>query len=193
MLKIDVDNNCIYSGNNWAYHIKSILDNCGLSYIWINQFNMPIDVESVKRRIIDIYKQEWYTSINNSNRLETYALFKHSFVFETYLDCIKENKYSIALTRFRTSSHDLAIETGRYENKERNERLCTNCNMNMIETEYHFLMICPKHRDLRLKYFKPYYCSWPNTHKFVNLLSTNSTRMINNLAKFIFYANRNRN
>jgi hypothetical protein len=190
LLKQDVDSNFIYNGNNWAYQIKLILDHCGLSNLWLNQYNMNINFESIKRRITDIYMQEWYTSINNSNRLETLALFKHSFKLENYLDYISENKYRIALTRFRISSHDLLIETGRHANIERQHRICKNCNMNMIETEFHFLLVCPKYRDFRKKYLKKYYYTWPTIPKFINLLSSNSKYVVNSLAKCIFYSNK---
>jgi hypothetical protein len=189
-MKQDADNNINYNENNWAYQIKSILDHCGLSDIWINQFNIHINFEYIKTRIIDIYMQEWYTSINNSSRLETFALFKHKFQQEKYLEIISENKYRIALTRFRISSHDLLIETGRHTNIDRQNRICKNCNMNMIESEYHFLLVCPKYRDLRKKYIKPYYQSWPNIQKFINLLSSYSKCTLNNLAKYIFYSNK---
>ena len=44
-----------------------------------------------------------------------YAQYKHDFEMEKYLDFITNKKYKIALTQFRLSSHDLAIECGRYE------------------------------------------------------------------------------
>ena len=44
--------------------------------------------------------------------------------------------------RFRISSHQLRIETGRYENTPRNERLCLFCTSNKIEDENHFLLDC---------------------------------------------------
>ena len=103
---------------------------------------------------------------------------------------IKENRYRTALTRFRLSSHDLLIETGRYTNIERNNRICINCEMNMIENEYHFLLMCPKYRELREKYIKRYYYTWPNIQKFTNLLCTSSKVIIYNTAKYIYYANR---
>ena len=56
------------------------------------------------------------------------------------------------------SYHNLAIERGRYENTPRDERICKNCNLNMVENEYHFLLVCPMYRDLRRKYSKMYYC-----------------------------------
>ena len=82
MLKLDVDENKTYNKTNWAYHMKLLLDTCGLSYLWINQFNIRIHFNTIKSRILDIFKQSWYSNINNSNRLETYCLFKHEFIFE---------------------------------------------------------------------------------------------------------------
>ena len=44
-----------------------------------------------------------------------YARYKHDFELLIYLDFLTEKKYKIALTQFRLSSHDLAVEHGRYE------------------------------------------------------------------------------
>ena len=166
MLKDDVDNNRTYNGLNWAFQIKNILDRLGLSNIWIHQTDIDIPFNLIKQRIFDTYKQSWYSSINNSNRLEMYARYKHDFEMEKYLDFITEKKYKIALTQFRLSSHDLAIERGRYENLNRRERVCKLCNGNLVENEYHLLLVCPFYRELRQKYFKPYYCRWPTLNKF---------------------------
>ena len=118
--------------------------------------------------------QHWYSSINNSSRLQTYSIFKHTFHFETYLDHIIDNKLRIALTKLRLSSHTLNIESGRHFKIDKKDRVCTNCNLHSIENEYHFILVCPKYRELRLKYFKHYYYSWPNIRKFENLMENNS-------------------
>ena len=47
------------------------------------------------------------------------------------------------------STQIIAIDEGRYRNKERNSRSCQHCNLNMIENEYHFLLICPFYTELR--------------------------------------------
>ena len=52
-----------------------------------------------------------------------------------------------ALTKLRTSTHKLAIETGRRTQTDRNDRLCTQCTQSKIEDEIHFLFDCPKHSD----------------------------------------------
>ena len=111
--------------------------------MWQNQFNMLINFETIKSRILDIHQQSWYSAINNSSRLETYPLLKHDFIFEPYLDYIKEKRFRIAMTRFRTSSHDIFIEKGRHLNIERNQRTCNMCTGNMIENEFHFFTFMP--------------------------------------------------
>lgn len=188
MLKYDADANRNYNEKNWAFQIKSILQQHGFEFVWNNQSNMEIPFKAIRQRIFDMYFQKWYSEINNSNRLQSYCIFKHDFKLENYLSCVTENKYNIALARFRTSSHNLFIETGRYDNTPRHERLCKSCNMNQIEDEYHFLLFCPNYRALRIKYFKPYFCHWPTINKFDTLLSTKSTKLIKNLSKFIYFA-----
>jgi hypothetical protein len=193
MLKQDADNNCTYGELNWAFQIKKILNEIGMSYLWDIENLTAVHLQSIKQRILDIYKQSWYAGINNSNRLSSYCIYKHEFCLEKYLNCISKNNYRLSLARFRLSSHDLAIEKGRHTNIDRNDRKCVHCNMNVIETEYHFLLVCPKHSDLRKRFFKPYFCRWPNLQKFESIMSSGSTKMINNLAKFVHFAFKSRN
>ena len=57
----------------------------------------------------------------------------------------------ILLTRFRTGSHSLAIETGRFSNTPRENRLCL-CGS--VQTVLHIFTDCPLTRDLLVN--KPY-------------------------------------
>jgi hypothetical protein len=47
------------------------------------------------------------------------------------------------------SAHRLYIETGRYKNIPRNERLSKNCSANEIEDDAHFLIKCDKLNNKR--------------------------------------------
>lgn len=186
MLKNDVDNNNIYNGMNWAYNIKTLLDNLGLSEIWINQNETDIPLNYVIQRLKDTYIQTWRADVDNSSRLSSYRRYKQMFETESYLNCLSD-KFRIALSKFRLSSHSLAIETGRYQNIPQENRKCTICNLNVIENEYHFLLVCPKYIELRRKYFKAYYCSWPSMYKFDSLMSSRGKNLIA-LSKFIYFA-----
>ena len=96
-LKYDVDNRTYCDKSNWAFKIKSILENAGLSYLWTNQTYTTYMFDQIKNRIIDMYKQSWYGKIYNSQRLASYSRYKHSFEIEEYLNCIDEDKYRICV------------------------------------------------------------------------------------------------
>ena len=192
MLKRDADNNTTYGGDNWAWQIKSILESNGLSFLWLNQNCLDCSFNLIKQRILDVYKQTWYSEINNSSRLVSYCRFKHSFEQEKYLNVITEQKFRIALCKFRSSAHNLAIERGRHSNVQKEDRKCIFCNSGAIENEYHFLLVCSKFDDLRKKYFSKFYCHWPTLNKFDMLMSCDSKKVILNLSKYIFYAEKRR-
>ena len=97
-----------------------ILDSLGLScvHVWMQQAETAIPLNLIKQRLFDMYYQAWYSDINSSNRLETYARFKHEFQCKEYLNFIVERQCRhdrIALSGFKLSSHNLNIEYGRYE------------------------------------------------------------------------------
>ena len=79
----------------------------------------------------------------NKNKLRTYARFKDQFYYEKYLDDVKNNNHRIALTRIRTGSHFLRIETGRFsKNEDVKARVCKHCDSGDIEDEHHFVTTC---------------------------------------------------
>ena len=57
----------------------------------------------------------------------------------------------IEFTRYRLSSHNLKVETGRWGRIERENRLCS-CSIGGIQDEFHVLFQCELTRDLRQKY-----------------------------------------
>ena len=75
ILKDDADSGNSYNGSNWASYIESLLDNLGLSYIWLQQGEIDIPLQLIKPRIFYHYYQTWYTDINNSKRRISYARF----------------------------------------------------------------------------------------------------------------------
>ena len=60
------------------------------------------------------------------------------------------------------------------------------------ESEYHFLLVCPKYYEIRKRYLNKYYCHWPSILKFNALMSSISTKTINSLSKYVFVAMKHR-
>jgi hypothetical protein len=56
-----------------------------------------------------------------------YRIFKENFEFENYFRVL-EDKDIYTLCKFRTTNHKLPIETGRWNNIDRVNRICTKCD-----------------------------------------------------------------
>ena len=62
------------------------------------------------------------------------------------------------------------------------------CDTPDIEDEYHFVIKCNKYNVLRSTYIPRYFIINPSVHKFIELLNSNNTRTLNNLAIYTIKA-----
>ena len=92
-------------------------------------------------------------STQKTGKLLFYSKVYKKFELQPYLKLPLKKNERTNLTRIRISSHNLAIETGRYHNPPipRDQRFCFSCQTE-IEDEEHFILYCPVYRDIRLKY-----------------------------------------
>ena len=109
---------------------------------------------------------------------------------ETYLSKVSNFKYRNAITKFRTSSHDLEIEKGRH-NPHRlplEQRLCKLCNV--IEDEVHFLLSCGLYNSERTVLFNGFNIQNPRyvpSHElFVYVMCSKNQRHLELLGEFIY-------
>ena len=171
---------------NWASKIRDILFALGLNNYWLQQDANIISIDVIKQRITDQNIQRWRSKLTLSSKLNFYCKFKELYNFERYLSL--DIKLAIVLYKFRSSGLKLAIETGRYVNIPKEQRICIYCNMNVIENEYHFLLICPTYSILRKFYIPNYYIQWPNVRKFCNLVNTNSLSTLKKISLYLIHA-----
>ena len=115
--------------------------------------------------------------------MDYYKRFKSLFCYEEYIDKIENDALRKQFSCLRLTSHCLEIEFGRFNGVDRQNRLCKLCQQNVIESEYHFIICCPRYSEIRRKYLG--HISWPNVNKFINFMSTKSKKTLINLAKFI--------
>ena len=99
---------------------------------------------SIKEPLKEVFQAAWQSSLQNQTKLDFYRNIKPVFnsTPEGYLSVLPKYEHRATITRLRISSHQLAIETGRYEGLERSERLCATCDMGMVDSEQHFLASC---------------------------------------------------
>lgn len=113
--------------------MKNYNDRLGFLHL-MQDFNVNYNYFPILRqRIRDQFLQKWAETINTMPKLEYYKEFKTNFEFEDYLSFINNISLRKQLSCMRLSSHALEIEVGRYNNINRENRIC-----NTIESEYHF-------------------------------------------------------
>ena len=177
--------------NTWAKSVKTVLYLYGFGHVWLNQSvgNADEFLLVFKQRISDISSQEWSDCLSNTSKLSAYSQFKSLLEPEKYINSIPYVRHRIALTRLRCSCHRLAVERLR-GTLERENRLCSYClnnNVNRIEDEYHFVLVCPLYNNLR-QMFLPLYVNDPSIDKFNRLMSSQNESTMLNLSKYVHAA-----
>ena len=65
-------------------------------------------------------------------------------------------------------------------------RLCKYCDDEVVDDEYHFLLVCKFTYDLRRKYLPVYYIENVSFVKFLELMKNQQKSVIFSLAKYIY-------
>ena len=66
--------------------------------------------------------------------------------------------------------------------------MCSYCELNDIEDEYHFVLQCSKYQTLRNEYIPSYYPRNPSMYKTIELLNSDKVKTLNNFAIYIIKA-----
>ena len=173
-----------------AVKLKKYYLSIGLNYAWLNQCvdNVENLLLKLKERIIGSFISEVTAFLENSPKCKFYKHMYSMHTLQYYLDRPVNYIYKPFICKYRICAHNLNIETGRFNNINRNERFCFNCNKNSIEDEYHFILECSRYDDLRRKYVKQYYWRNPSAYKLVTLLSVRNVKELNNFGKYLCLA-----
>ena len=97
------------------------------------------------------YISHWNQTLQNSQKLSFYNTIKNNSSPFTYLVLTRRNPLRKTLLKLRISCHKLRIETGRYDNIPRNERLCHFCNCN-CNGRFFLVGVRENGRTLNLRY-----------------------------------------
>ena len=87
----------------------------------------------------------------DNHKHATYYSLKVHHRFEPYIHEAKNFHLRKLLAKFRTGSHWLHVQTGRYHNIAYEQRSCPTCS-NVLEDETHAIFVCPDYADARVKF-----------------------------------------
>jgi hypothetical protein len=175
----------------WARSVRDLLCSCGFAEAWINQGvgDTQAFLSQVKNRLLDMYRQNWSSQIDESSRSSFFKLINPQHNYNSILNIRMTKSHKLALIRLILSSHHLKIETGRWTRPptERHRRYCDNCP-EKIEDEFHFIFECSLYTEIRNRFIPNYYRRNPSMFKLIRLFNEERSKTIRLLAKFIFTA-----
>ena len=132
-----------------------------------------------------MYITQWNEKIHSSTDGIMYRAFKLTPQYSSYFNVIKVSKYRQAMVRFITKNNNIPVVSGKWQRpRPYHQRLCEECEL--LGDEYHFLFLCKRLKALRSKYISRYFWTKPSMNKFIELLSSEHSKTINNLAIFVY-------
>lgn len=171
----------------WFSNVKSILDACGLSYIWQSQYfpgSKYALLNLVETSLKDQYRQNWNSDIVSSSKCINYRIYKSEFRLENCYINVHDNLMQ-PLVDFRLCNNHLPIEKGRWLGIDRNDRKCNLCTCNEIGDEFHYLLRCPYFMNARKMYLPTINMQNVNILTFKNIMCENDPHKIDNLSKYL--------
>ncbi len=145
--------------------------------------NHNIRTNQITAQIKQSYITHWQTQTQQQSKMQCYLSLKREYSMAEYLFTVSDKKLRSTLTRYRLSGHKLMIETGRHRQTwlPPEQRLCSHCDLNQMETELHFLTECSKYTDIRTVYYDkiqqihPTFTTLPDQEKLAYLLEEHKT------------------
>ena len=127
MLKNRLDTNTTHKNRSWAGSTKDCLESYRFHDVWTNGRveDEKAFLSAFKQRMIERFKQEWFTEISESERFSTYFSFRSVHQLETYLNAITIKKFRDTLIRLRLGINAFCVTAVTAWNKC---FLCDSCD-----------------------------------------------------------------
>ena len=132
--------------NCWSAEVKSILEKCDLATCFrensLYGMSSKMFLESVKQKLTYICAENWKKEVNGMPKLRTYAKIKTEYGQDQILCKTITPKHRSVISKIRSGTFPIEIETGRYRQIALQDRLCKSCRDQAIEDEMHFVIKC---------------------------------------------------
>lgn len=128
-------------------NVKCLLDSCRFSAIWHSQnaINPRWITLAISQNLKDQYLQNWSPVVEKASIESNDRLLNDNLICSKYVTLLPERLCKIFI-RFRTRTHKLPIENGRWNGIPLQDRTCPLCGT----------CVCDHFKEHRIKYIKRY-------------------------------------
>ncbi len=179
---------------NFCASVKQILIELDRKQCYVNLES--VDLEHCKKSVYERDKVNWSNQIKAKSKLYILASIKTELGVEPFVRLNISRYERSILAQLRYGILQIQLETGRYSNEKRENRLCKICSGGVVEDQSHFVFHCPAYVDRRgrfdeiIKTRVPNWESKPDSEKFV-LLFRDHTRIFARFVTDLFVYRKN--
>ena len=150
------------------------------------------DIKLAVKKQFQICWSNTFSDIDTNPGLRTYVNLKANFTIAPYLCLVDDFRFRNAISKLRSSSHNLEIERGRHTHPRIpiTDRLCPKCEV--LEDEVHFLTSCDlftTDRDILFSKITTMFSDFQtlaNHEKFIFMLCYPDRDSLSIVGKFIY-------
>ena len=150
IFKWDMLEHHLSNKTNFCAQAKQVF--CELGKKDIYQKIDPIDLNWVKQKTLNVEETQWANDVKKYSKLDLLAEIKPEFGTENYLKVDMDRYDKSLLSQYRYGILPLEIETGRYKGIDREHRVCTLCDNEVVEDQVHFAFHCSAYNHLRVTF-----------------------------------------
>lgn len=175
--------------DNWTCNIRNMLYMHGFGVVWEAQGvgNTRSFIACWKERLIDCWKQNWHSALLSHDFYNVYTNFNQSITICQYLITVKNVHIRRLFSRFRLGMSDVNNHFLQYKPNLTENKNCPFCKL-LLETEIHFLLVCPMYNELREELIPHKYYKNPSLSCFSRLIACAIPSLCNKVALFVFKA-----
>jgi hypothetical protein len=143
----------------WCTQTRDLMYEIGLEQYWDDEDEVTkISIERWDKIVFEkIQKSEekrWSDSMKKKSKLRRYREIKTCLRLEQYVIDDSWKNGRLMMTRLRSGTNELEIESGRWIGKKIEDRVCRICNSGSVEDEPHMIDVCSMYNGRRSRVWR---------------------------------------
>ena len=133
--------------NNWRSGVRRLVSNHPGQRAILGE----LDASSILDREKEFYLFNYRNTVEHSS-LQTYREMNPHYQYARYLSNISCYPNRRSVSRYRCQCSGLRVDTGRFEQLSRDQRVCPFCHDCSVEDVHHVLFDCPSYSNIRAEH-----------------------------------------
>ena len=125
---------------SWCQNARNLCESIGCLGNW--ERNEIVNIKEAKCKLLIMNKLAWTEGVKKKRKLTYFSNLNGNMEASPHLGCFLSKAKRSLISQIPLGCLPLEVETARFTNTVRHERICKICNSNQVEDELHFLFNC---------------------------------------------------